>query len=1801
MSAVLLASEIYETPAEHISALMQQRIQRYCDSRLDPSLYQSVRNMSQFVSDDYGGRFLLELIQNAHDAHDPSRKDGEIAVCLNPSMGDHGCLYVANRGRGFMSKNLRAITNIALSSKSANAGIGNKGLGFRSVLQICNWPEIYSIQESGGRGFDGYCFRFAMEEDLRDVLGPDSVGLAQEMAETLPCWHVPVVAHPGPDVARFATDGFATVVRLPLKSHDALMAVRAQIDLLLGLTTPLHLFLDRVGRISIDSGDGSCMNLDRATSQTWIHPPRGFKVDAPLKISKLRLGNDEFALAQWDVDEKIFRSALKVSLEKGQVPESWKNWEGAAQISVAVPLGKPLDCGRLYCFLPLDSAGKSPLPAHINANFYTKLDRRSVDTSVRLNHVFMQMAVFVSCQLVDFLVKERWPEAPGAVASLLCWDDEYLGLLREWFGDAGQGILLREILPVRAEDGRVAWASPKDTYGWIGAPDDCLSPGRISEVAGGKILVDTLTPNQRTGLNRVYLNLRGIDFTPPAQVVADWVEKVAARLHEENTSPARWGLFYDEVAAALSAQPSVLFGKRFLLSVSGDLISSELPAAGPAKRVRRAADVYFPPVMTIDADVDDDDTKNALPLETLPATLRRGFALLSRDVPWLKEDGGHRLARTFLTSGKLAREYDTRDVLRTLAGVTRDTGGERMRFQALEWAFRLWNSGRSLSDKETRAAGFFVPATAGWIPAETAMFGAGWDVPNGNKLQTLLRLGAGDSRDLHESLSRLLPEFSAWPIRHGTQVDWLRFLTAAGITDCLRPLGGESIVSQPSGYPSNLPPAVSRTVAGLAEPLRAHWLSQLTRDCRGMYTSRQYRAEVRQWRIPGQKDVEKFPLETRRDYAVQVMLAMRNFGDEHYSFRAVRENGSISTEQHRLCTPLFAFLTGGEWIPVQRPGSPPRFVRPASAWYFDDDGERPPRFLEFISHQVAAAIDPGTLRWLHTNAQIGLFNDDRDAARALLALTDAASNRISDVRDVRRFQDTFRRLWAKARESGQPGPASAVPVMIGGAIDCVRQTGGEIKLAYFDDERDALKMQLLEEVGDPVFDFIKGDSAAVWKWINASTPGKFRRISDEPVDVFVDGKKFDDSVTARLLSDVVGMWIIDFLVCVAEHKATSFVHTTQNSLGRIRRAAMGLVLVTGREIQIAHGDDVMALPEALRGALTLNRPSGPVLIVETPNEAPSLDLLAGASAQLAVALGARELANGLDAALLRLAGVLRNHPGESPDDLMISMALGIDTGAIKRTRRLACGDLISLLDFAVPLSACLASSQTTLRLQELSISDDPAHDDIRAGLEDLSTELNVSLSELEERLAGLVDLRDLKDEFELTTAGINAAIVGLNTRLKPVSNEHFHRDAWSRHLRLRQPMAMDRLRERSVAKFDSGEVLTQYASSRAALLTAAPDVSWFTVHDELPESVMDAHLQLWIEGNGPHVAADLPLDLALDECRSLNGARLRLFCSTFAPVLSAWVRTYGALASIEVRQTWADPANARETCFETARDGGWLDFRLLDDEAIARWLALSKIWPAGRTANPELEAWDLSSSTVADNEARAKAEKAELQRRRSQLEFGGTTLSALKDGYASLAAAVAANLSKATALEHVSSTETILETMDPAKASGGSGGGTGRGVPKTPESGMSDEQKMAVGLIGELWAREWIRRRHQLQVSDENIWVSCYRDTVLNTAGGWDGWGFDFTVTTKSRTYYYEVKASTGDPRRFEMGPTEIGAAQRYRKDREHQYRVLYLAYVTDPERMTMTLLANPFSEKGDGKFRAVGKGSVTYEFEPGR
>jgi hypothetical protein len=1747
-----------------------------------------VRNVSQFISDDYGNRFLIELIQNAHDGHERDAVEGEIAVVLRPGEGMHGCLYVANKGKGFEATNLNAITNIALSSKSVNAGIGNKGIGFRSVLQICHWPEIFSVDGIGGTGvFDGFCFRFATEEDLRACIPGNSAEIAREMSENLPCWHVPVPIEPSDYVARFAAEGFATVVRLPLKP-GALATVCEQMDALLTQDAPLHLFLERISRISIDRGNGTRGTLTRSkvSSATYIQP--GF---SPIEVETIHLGRTEYVVGHWDMDKETFESALKQSIEKDEVPQTWKDWEGAARISVAMPIGTKIDEGRLYCFLPLGGEGSAPFPGYLNANFYTKMDRRTVDESLGLNWCLLYAGAWLSSQIIAYLVDHDRTDAANVVVSLLCWEERFLDGLKQGMGDQGRGILNRAFLPVRNGAGGIGWASPAETYAWLTSTGACLSPHRLCEIAGAKLLIDTLTPTQRATLNRMYVKLRGHGFEPPPRQIADWSERIAERMKLDGVAPERWALFYDELAIAMANHASLLFGRRILLNTSGDLISSELPSGDGPGRHRKAADVYFSPVLSLDSDVDDVHQAQALPLERLPTNLRQGFALLNRDVPWLKEDGGHRPGRSFLLAGKLAREYDTRDVLRTLARVTREADTEAARRQALEWAFRLWSSGRSLDEKETRAAEFLVPTADGWVSANSAIFGDGWPVANGQSLHALLKLTADQSEDLARSLARLLPAFDVWPIATGTEHDWTRFLWATGVRACLRPICGDSVLPTPEVIPTSMPDAVIALVGECSQALRSHWRRLLSKDCERMHRTVKYRGLVEAWRLPGQWDVENFPPEIRRAFAVQVIHAIPAIDEERWTFRAVR---STVRETHRLPTPLRAFVTAGNWMPVTRAGGTLRFVKPGDAWWLlPDESNAAPRFMDFVAGPIVRATDEATLNWLKKNAAVGVFNDAQHAGRALRALTDAASTPIVEMKDVRVFRERFRYLWALARASDELSPGTYVPVSRSGRIDVVSAGGNEPARAYFDDEQDGLEKQLLVELGEPIFDFIQEDGQVVWEWLNETAPGKFRRISEERAQVFIDEKELTDDVAGRLLSEIAGRWIIDFLVCVAEHKSGSFVKATQKTLAKLRRAALTLNIVDGQKIEIAHNERRIPLPSLLRGGLVLRRASGPVLVMCTAGGRFTLERLSRAAGQLAVALGQRELANGLEVALFRLASSLGDCSlAEEPDNGMIADALGVEPGAIQETLRLSSGDLYLMLHLAIPLAGCKNLPDVLAHLLTTAGNEEIHDEDLRASFEALALACGRSQTQFETEMAHLADLADLKNEFELPIAELNAVIKALGAPYRLVSNEARHRHEWASFLSANLPSTYERLRRRFCKLFDARQSLDGYIDARTRAASVPPDPKWFTTFDEIPDDAMFAAIDRWVESVSPPEEQQVVIDVTLTEAREVNAAKLRDFMERFSPLLTARSSTGRSAQS-----RWHDPAAARETCKDKSKSNGWLDFRVLTDEAIASWLTLEGLWPNGQAALEDPAAWGLSAEDMASTEKRLQDEHAAQQSRRRQVQFGTGHLPAQAERYADIAAAIAAAVDLVSALKEVSPRETPLKDIDVVKQKAGGRGHSGVSV-KPSENAMTDEQKRAVGLMGELWAREWLRRRHKLDTVDENIWVSSYRDSVLNTSGGSDGLGYDFIVETKSRTYYYEVKASTGDPGRFELGPTEIVAAQRCRADREHHYRILYVSNVGDPVGLQFALLTNPFSAKADGKFRLVGKGSVTYEFD---
>src|SRR5207237_185343 len=102
--------------------------------------------------------------------------------------------------------------------------IGNKGIGFRSVLQVTDWPELYSANPDtvGAEHFGGFCFGFARPNDILRLVDNDQQK-CDHICKHISPYFMPIpLSEQNPTVCEFARDGFASVVRLPLKSDVAM-------------------------------------------------------------------------------------------------------------------------------------------------------------------------------------------------------------------------------------------------------------------------------------------------------------------------------------------------------------------------------------------------------------------------------------------------------------------------------------------------------------------------------------------------------------------------------------------------------------------------------------------------------------------------------------------------------------------------------------------------------------------------------------------------------------------------------------------------------------------------------------------------------------------------------------------------------------------------------------------------------------------------------------------------------------------------------------------------------------------------------------------------------------------------------------------------------------------------------------------------------------------------------------------------------------------------------------------------------------------------------------------------------------------------------------------------------------------------------------------------------------------------------------------------------------------------------------------------------------------------------------------
>lgn len=354
------------------------------------------------IAQDYRGRLIYELLQNADDAMETEGGDAKICFRLTADS-----LWVANSGRALDDADIRGLCGISASSKHVSgkkrASIGHKGMGFKSVLEISDTPEVYSTTT---------CFRFSPHDALKAVQSLVDEQIVEPVRRAPICRFPWAIGDEDVSWREFRQKGFRTAFRFPLRSK-----YEQHPGLSLALTTlPVSslLFLKRLLCVEIEVVDGQHTIRSRWTVQRQRHCS-GVKPVAVASLSES--GVYSIGLTNGGVANYLFMVAydaqIPIGVNRGGLNEF--AWEGvelteaavAARINGGKAVELPPDWRRLHVFLP--SSEPCPYDLLISAAFNSNLTRQEIKVDANADdynrHVLGHVARLFRDQLLPELTK----------------------------------------------------------------------------------------------------------------------------------------------------------------------------------------------------------------------------------------------------------------------------------------------------------------------------------------------------------------------------------------------------------------------------------------------------------------------------------------------------------------------------------------------------------------------------------------------------------------------------------------------------------------------------------------------------------------------------------------------------------------------------------------------------------------------------------------------------------------------------------------------------------------------------------------------------------------------------------------------------------------------------------------------------------------------------------------------------------------------------------------------------------------------------------------------------------------------------------------------------------------------------------------------------------------------------------------------------------------------------------------------------------------------------------------------------
>jgi len=339
---------------------VREHIKRKCKLYFDdPDTVSGHIENERAVTNDYRGRVLYELIQNAVD-----RAETHIWITLDKEKRS---LVVANDGKPFSAvvrqgeprSDLAALCSLHTSNKKPGESIGNKGVGFKSVWEFCKSVQVRTRDVSGeswgvrlrwpfhAKALESWDDQYSAA-DISSALGESSI--EEKHQGKAPSFYFPeYILTPV-----WQEDGAVTAVELEdIPEEDFERLISGPLAELLESTL---VFVGDIRtdqallQLTIRDGDNVIGSRPLYTDENWL---------------RIDIDTDEFA-----DDLEGFRTDLGFELTR------------KPRLSLGFPLqlsdDESMD-GCMHSYLPTEVDTGSPL--HIQGDFYLSESRKNIDFS----------------------------------------------------------------------------------------------------------------------------------------------------------------------------------------------------------------------------------------------------------------------------------------------------------------------------------------------------------------------------------------------------------------------------------------------------------------------------------------------------------------------------------------------------------------------------------------------------------------------------------------------------------------------------------------------------------------------------------------------------------------------------------------------------------------------------------------------------------------------------------------------------------------------------------------------------------------------------------------------------------------------------------------------------------------------------------------------------------------------------------------------------------------------------------------------------------------------------------------------------------------------------------------------------------------------------------------------------------------------------------------------------------------------------------------------------------------------------